>query len=109
LEKVKNSAPKPKYQGEACTNQNEIDEFIAKNENRCHQNYCNRISPLKIHNHSQKMADLQKMITLTIKLQTLQNDMLKIQTGVDFNATETNMIGALSLVKDYAKEMNNLF
>ncbi len=108
LEKVKNSTPKPKYQGEACTNQNEIDEYVSKNENRCHQTYCNRVSPLKIHNHNQKMADLQKMITLTIKLQTLQNDMLKIQTGIDLNATEANMIGALSLVRDYAKEMYNL-
>lgn len=108
LQKVKNSAPKPKYQGEACINQNEIDEYIAKNEKLCHQTYCNRISPLKIQTLNHKKADLQKMIALTIKLQTLQNDMLKIQTGIDLNATEANIIGALALVKEYAKELYNL-
>lgn len=108
LEKVKNNTPKPKYQGEALINGNEIDEYIAKNEKLCHQNYCNRISPLKIQTLNHKKADLQKMIALTIKLQTLQNDMLKIQTGIDLNATEANIIGALALVKEYAKEMYNL-
>jgi len=108
FQKVKNNAPKPKYQGEALMNGNEIDEYIAKNEKLCHQNYCNRISPLKIQNLNQKKADLQKMIALSIKLQTLQNDMMKIQTGIDLNATEANLIGALTLVKEYAKEMYNL-
>lgn len=108
LEKVKNNTPKPKYQGEALINGNEIDEYIAKNEKLCHQNYCNRISPLKIQTLNKKKADLQKMIALSIRLQTLQNDMLKIQTGIDLNATEANIIGALALVKEYAKEMYNL-
>lgn len=50
-------------------------------------------------------ADLPKMCELTTRLQSLRNEMLKSQSGINLNTTDINEIPALNLVKEYAKEM----
>lgn len=105
MQRVKNGAPEPKYQGEHCTNQKAIDEYFKYNEPPCHQAYCQRISPLKMHNLERKRADLYKMFVLFEELQTIQNEMLERQTGINLNTTESPAIGALTLVREYAYDM----
>lgn len=105
IERVKRGAPEPKYQGEHCTNQKAIDEYFKYNEPPCHQAYCQRMSPLKMHIIERKRADLYKMFVLYEELQTIQNQMLERQTGIDLNKTESPLVGALTLVKEYAYDM----
>lgn len=54
---------------------------------------------------NKKKADLPKMCELTTRLQSLRNEMLKSQSGINLNTTDINEIPALNLVKEYAKEM----
>ncbi len=105
LERVKRGAPEPKYQGEHCINQKAIDEYFMYNEPPCHQAYCQRITPLKIHTLNRKRVDLYKMFVLFEELQTIQNEMLERQTGIDLNGIESPVVSALTLVREYAYDM----
>ena len=109
LEQVRKNAPQPKYQGEHCINQKAIDEYFEKNEPPCYTAYCAYLSPKKKMILNKKKADLPKMCELTTRLQSLRNDMLKSQSGINLNSTGINEVSALNLVKEYAKEMENVF
>lgn len=105
LEEVRKNAPQPKFQGGHCVNQKAIDEYFEENELLCHNAYCTYLSPKKKIMLNKKKADLPKMCELTTRLQSLRNEMLKSQSGINLNTTDINEIPALNLVKEYAKEM----
>lgn len=109
LKRVQRNAPKPKYQGEHCINEKAIEEYLAKNEQPCYEAYCSLMSPKKKLLFNKKEADLPKMFVLITQMQTLQNKMLKEQTGINLNATQTSEVAALALVKEFAKEMFDVY
>ena len=108
LEMVLKNAPEPQYRGEACINQKVIDEYVAKNEQRCNDNYCQTVTPLKKQMISKKMGELPQVLRLLSQIQTIQNDQVKGQTGLDLNASQSNELAALDLVKEFAEEMRSM-
>lgn len=109
LEKVRRQAPEPIYQGEHCINQKAIDSYFESNEPPCHQAYCNRITPLRLHTLNTKRADLHKMFVLFDEMQTLRNQMLTMQTGINLNNSQLPEVSALALVKEFANDLYRLF
>ena len=108
LEIVLKNSPEPQYRGEACSNQKVIDEYVAKNEQRCNDNYCQTVTPLKKQMISKKMGELPQVLRLLSQIQTIQNDQVKGQTGLDLNASQSNELAALDLVKEFAEEMRSM-
>ena len=109
LEKVRRNAPEPRYQGEHCINEKAIEEYLAKNEQPCYEAYCSHMTPKKKLLITKKEADLPKMIVLITQIQTLKNNLLNEQTGINLNATQTPEVAALALVKEFAKDMYDVF
>lgn len=108
LEMVLKNTPEPQYRGEACINQDVIDEYITKNEQRCNDNYCQAIAPLKKQMMNKKMGEMPQVLRLLSQIQTIQNDQVKEQTGLNLNASQSNELAALELVKEFAGEMRSM-
>jgi len=47
-------------------------------------------------------------LRLLSQIQTIQNDQVKGQTGLDLNASQSNELAALDLVKEFAEEMRSM-
>lgn len=108
LEIVLKNSPEPQYRGEACSNQKVIDEYVAKNEQRCNDNYCQTTAPLKKQMINKKWGELPQVLRLLSQIQTAQNNQVKRQAGLDLNASQSNELAALDLVKEFAEEMRSM-
>lgn len=109
VERMRRNAPKPIYQGEACINQKAIDDYFAKNEPDCYKVYCNNLSIKKKLIINSKKADLPRMFALLTELNSLRNQMLKAQSGINLNAADMQEISAMALVKEFANDLYQIF
>ena len=51
---------------------------------------------------------MPQVLRLLSQIQTIQNDQVKEQTGLNLNASQSNELAALELVKEFAGEMRNM-
>lgn len=56
-----------------------------------------------------KKADLPKMFTLLAELNSLRNQTLKAQSGINLNAANMQEISAMALVKEFANDLYQIF
>jgi hypothetical protein len=57
---------------------------------------------------NKKMGEMPQVLRLLSQIQTIQNDQVKEQTGLNLNASQSNELAALELVKEFAGEMRNM-